>query len=150
MFLVLVCARNHISHLRLNYGCEIDIMWPGEAGTSEELWPIEAFVVRQVAVANSSDLLQQLASCVDTLAEGVGVSQSWDLARELADLAIERRKHETATAYLQRARSLAKDHEVGCHSQSTFWLTWTLSTSRASLACKSWRKPSGLVMYCYG
>jgi hypothetical protein len=146
---VLLCARNHISHLRLNYGCEIGIMWPGEAGTSEELWPIEAFVVRQVAVADSSDLLQQLASCVETLAEGVGVSLSWDLARELADLAIERRKHETATAYLQHARSLAKDHEVGCQSQSTFWLKWSLSTSRTSLGCKSWRKPSGLVMYCY-
>ncbi len=112
-------------------------MWPGEAGTSEELWPIEAFVVRQVAVADSSDLLQQLASCVETLAEGVGVSLSWDLARELADLAIERRKHETATAYLQHARSLAKDHEVGCQSQSTFWLKWSLSTSRTSLDAKA-------------
>jgi hypothetical protein len=149
VFSVLLCARNHISHLRLNYGCEIDIMWPGEAGTSEELWSIEVFVVRQVAVADSSDRLQQLASCVETLAEGVGVSLSWDLARELADLAIERRKHETATAYLERARSLAKDHEVDCQSQSTFWLKSCLSTSRASLACKSWRKPSGLVMYCY-
>jgi hypothetical protein len=107
VFLVLLCARNHISHLRLNYGCEIDIMWPGEAGTSEELWPIEAFVVRQVAVADSSDLLQQLASCVETLAEGVGVSQSWDLARELADLAIERRKHETDSHCLASARSFS-------------------------------------------
>ncbi len=106
-------------------------------------------MVRQVAVADSSELLQQLASCVETLAEGVGVAQSWDLARELVDLAIERKKHETAPAYLQRARSLAKDHEVGCQSQSTFWLKCSLSASRASLACKSWRKPSGLVMYCY-
>ncbi|CAM6042271.1 unnamed protein product [Sphagnum compactum] len=83
-------------------------------GASDELWPIEASVVRRLVGTDSSDLLQydELASSVEELAEGGAVGQASHLARRLADLAIDRKEHETATFYLQRAHSLAKD--VGC------------------------------------
>jgi tetratricopeptide (TPR) repeat protein len=82
-------------------------------GASDEVWPIEASVERRLVGTDSSDLLQyELASSVEDLAEGGAVGPAWHLARRLADLAIDRKEHETATIYLQRAHSLAKD--VGC------------------------------------
>ncbi|CAK9276605.1 unnamed protein product [Sphagnum jensenii] len=81
-------------------------------GASDEVWPIEASVERRLVGTDSSDLLQELASSVEELAEGGAVGPAWHLARRLADLAIDRKEHETATNYLQRAHSLAKD--VGC------------------------------------
>ncbi len=87
-------------------------MWP-EAGASDEVWPIEASVERRLVGTDSSDLLQdELAPSVEDLAEGGAVGPAWHLARRLADLAIDRKEHKTATFYLQRAHSLAND--VGC------------------------------------
>jgi hypothetical protein len=82
-------------------------------GASDELWSIEASVGRRLVGTDSSDLLQyELASSVEKLAEGGAVGQAWHLARRLADLAIDRKEHETATFYFRRAHSLAK--HVGC------------------------------------
>lgn len=95
-------------------------MWP-EAGASDELWPIdvwpdelwpiEASVEQRLVGTDSSDL-DQYNLAVEKLAEGGAVRQAWDLARRLADLAIDRKEHKTATSYFQCAHSLAKD--VGC------------------------------------